>query len=410
MRMKLCLVVSVFLAAPVFAAAPFNKVPNALPGRYIAVLDADSPAAEHAQSMTRAANVSALHVYSHVLNGFSFSGTEQKALILSKLPGVSSVWEVPVSRETDTQVGVPDGIDRIDQRALPLNDTYTYTMYTTPVTIYIVDSGMDPRAEFGNRVISNINFSYNQNSSGQWVRDPNDYTDHGLPLNDFWHGTATAVVAAGAQNGVARFAKIANVRVLNSNGSGSADDIIAGINYVTQQRAARPAEKHVANASYTANFGTYVYPPFDTAYANSINSGVAWVFAAGNDNADACNYYPARLSVQHSGAMTVGASVPTTDAVASYSNQGTCVDIFAPAGVAWGDPGGTVAGGTSAAAPHVSGVFAIRWANAPTVNSSEIEGLIKGVGTAGALTSNVWPSSPNLLLYSLLPKRRAVGS
>jgi aqualysin 1 len=392
-----------------FAAASFNKVPNALPGRYVAVLDADSPAAEHAQSMTRAANVSALHVYSHVLNGFSFDGTEQKALVLSKLPGVSSVWEVPVSRGTDTQVGVPDGIDRIDQRDRPLNDTYTYTMYTTPVTIYIVDSGMDPRAEFGNRVISNINFSYNQNSSGQWVRDPNAYTDHGLPLNDFWHGTATAVVAAGAQNGVARFAKIANVRVLGDNGSGSADDIIAGVNYVTQQRAARPTEKHVANASYTLYFANQVYPPFDTAYANSINSGVAWVFAAGNANADACNYYPARLSVQYSGAMTVGASVPTTDAVAAYSNQGTCVDIFAPADVTWGDPGATVAGGTSAAAPHVSGVFAIRWANAPTANSSEIEGLIKGVGTVGALTSNVWPSSPNLLLYSLLPRRRSVG-
>lgn len=271
-------------------------------------------------------------------------------------------------------------------------------MHTVPVTIYLADTGMDPRPEFGNRVIANINFSTGLNG----LRNPNDYTDHGLRLDDVWHGTTTAVVAAGAQNGVAKWAKIANVRVL-TGAQGTYDDIVAGIDWITQQRLARPSEYHIGNASFG---GTAVYPPAEDAFRRSVGAGVAWIFGAANDSADACSYSPARLGRELSGAITVGAMNPANDTVYAYSNQGPCVEIFAPSEVEWGDPGGTVAGGTSAAAPHVAGVFAIRWAYATAAPASEIEGMIKGAATMDVL-KGLWTSSPNLLLHSLLPKRRS---
>jgi subtilisin family serine protease len=386
-----------------FAAAPLHKVNNPVPGRYIVTLKSDTPANSHAESLARSAGAELGHVFHIVLNGFAIVGTEQKALALTKLPGVEAVWEVPVARPTDTQFGAADGPDRIDQRNLPLNDTFVFSMYSTPTTIYMVDTGIDPRAEFGDRLTKNINFHRDANG----IRDPNNYTDYGLPLDDFYHGTSGAVIAAGGQNGIARFAKLANVRVCHS--LCAADDILAGIDWVTQQRQANPSELHIANASYTGKYLSY--PPTDAAYQASINAGVAWVFGAGNGDGvvgeDACQYYPARLAAQYSGAMSVGAASPNTDRVFNYSNQGPCVDIFAPGSTDWGIPNRT-ASGTSIAAPHVTGVFAVRWANAPTVTAGEIEGVIKGVGTPGVL-SNVWATSPNLLLYSLLPRRRAVG-
>jgi subtilisin family serine protease len=397
----------IFVCLAVFqdlAAAPLHKVSNAVPGRYIVVLDGATPASEHANAMAGDARGKLVHVYSDALNGFSVQMNEQAALALSKRPGVAAVWEVPPApRPADTQFGPPVGLDRIDQREMQLNGTYTYTMYTAaPVTIYVVDTGVDARAEFGSRLVSNINFS--TNAAG--VRDPNDYTDYGLPLNDVWHGTATAVLAAGAQNGVAKWAKIANVRVLAGTG-GTYDDVVAGINWVTQQRNARPTEFHVANASFGDQRAPYA--PADAAFRTSIAAGVAWVFSAGNDAIDACNFYPASLG-SLSGAITVGAmhAESTADVVTTYSNQGPCVDIYVPSEVEWGDPD-TIAGGTSAAAPHVAGVFAIRWAASTTSSSAEIEGLVKGLATTGTLT-NIWGTSNNLLLYSLRPKRRSVGS
>ena len=402
MRFMMWVGVSLF-AFDVLAAAPLHKVPNASPERYIVIMDDDKPAPEYADALAREVRGRLVHVYSTVLNGFSIKANEQAAQALTRRPGVRAVWEVPTARIADLQFGVPDGLDRIDQRETHLNDSYTYTMYTAPVTIYVLDTGVDPRAEFGTR-LTNINFTSDANGH----RDPNDYTDFGLPLNDVWHGTATAVVAAGAQNGVAKWAKIANVRVLRYD-TGTYDDIVAGIQWVTQQRNLRPSEFHIANASFGAMATGAPYAPADTAYRASIAAGVAWVFAAGNDAGNACNFYPANLS-SLSGAISVGAmhANGNADVVTGYSNQGPCVDIYAPSEVEWGDPD-TVAGGTSAAAPHVAGVFAIRWAASTTSSSGEIEGLVKGLATTGVLT-NIWGTSNNLLLYSLRPKRRSVGS
>jgi len=405
-RLISCLILCA-VTGPLFAAAPLHKFPGAVPGRYIITLDADHPSADHADFLTRSAGVTLVHTYETVLNGFSVRATEQKAQALTKMPGVEAVWEVPPARGTDIDYTAPKGLDRIDQRDLPLDNQYAYFMYTTPTRIYIVDTGVDPRTEFGSRLI--VNQNYWTNSSG--VRDPNDYTDGGLPLNDSWHGTPHAVISAGADNGISRFAKLVNVRVMKNAGDGSWDDIVAGVQFVTQQRNALPSEKHIANFSIGANWGNPFtgYQPAITAFAASINAGVAWIFSAGNDAIDGCKQFPAWMAYQYSGAMSVGASNPSTDAIFSYSNQGPCVDIYAPSSVEWGDTqNGSVATGTSAAAPHVTGVFANRWANAPTSSAGEIEGLIKGVGTPGKLTS-IWANSNNLLLYSLLPRRRPSG-
>lgn len=402
-----CLLICAF-ATPLFGAAPLHRVPGAVAGRYIVQLDEEHPSSDHAEAVARLAGVPVVHTYSLGFNGFSMRATEQKAQALTKVAGVAAVWEVPAVHLTTVVATSAKGLDRIDQRTDNLDGYYTYFTYTTPRTLYIVDSGMDPRpSELGTRVAYNVNFY--TTSSG--VRNPNDYTDHGLPLDDVWHGTATAVVAAGANFGVARSTslKIANVRVTAPAGFRSSwDDVQAGIQWVTAQRNARPTEKHIANLSlgskYDVNFDGYT--PVKLALQASLNAGVAWIFAAGNDKVDGCRFFPAWMASQYSGAISVGASFPETDVVLDESNQGPCVEIYAPSEVEWGDERyGTVAGGTSAAAPHVAGVFAERWGNAPTSSAGEIEGLIKGIATPGVLTG-LWPTSNNLLLYSLLPKRR----
>lgn len=409
--MQRLLLAIIFTIAPLaLADAPFHRVAGAVKDRYIVLLNADTPADRNAETLARSASGKVVHVYpplpGTLLNGFSMQATEQAARVMTKKQGVASVWEVPRVHTTGVQYGPPTGLDRIDQRDLPLNGTYTYTDLTspTPTTVYIADTGVDPRNEFGSR-LTNINFV-----TINGVRDPNNYTDGGLPLNDSWHGTATAMIAAGDNYGIARFATIANVRVLGGNeGGGTYDDVVAGTRWITEQALVRPTERHVANAS----FAGAVYAPAETAFRDGVAAGVAWVFAAGNtpmNNADACLNSPARLGVQLSGAITVGAMFPGSDAAAPFSSQGSCVEIFAPTEVEWGteaDTQGTVAGGTSAAAPHVAGVFAIRLAGSTGTNAEQ-EGIIKGAATPDRLT-NLWGTSPNLILYSLLPKRRATG-
>lgn len=392
------------------AAAPLHKVPGAVKDRYIVLLSKDTPADAHAESLVRSANAKLVHVYAPLpatsLNGFSMLATQQAAQAMTHKPGVESVWEVPTVRVTGVQYGPPQGLDRIDQRDLPLNGSYSYSLFSTPTTIYIADTGVDPRADLGSRLVANINFV--TDTSG--VRDPNDYTDHGLPLNDRWHGTPSAVIAAGTNYGVAKFANIANVRVISGFfGVGTYDDVVAGVQWITQQAIARPAERHVANASFAGG----PYEPSETAFRDGVAAGVGWVFAAGNigpQDADACNNSPARLGPALSGAITVGAMRPTTDSVDPESSQGSCVEIFAPTLVEWGtatETDGTVAAGTSAAAPHVAGVFALRLAGSTGTNAEQ-EGVMKGAGTPDRLT-NLATGSPNLLLYSLLPKRRSSG-
>ena len=230
------------------------------------------------------------------------------------------------------------GLDRIDQRSLPLNNTYTYNATGAGVKAYIIDTGIrTTHTQFGGRAIDGF-----------------DAIDSALPAADCnGHGTHVAGTVGGTTYGVAKGVTLVAVRVLDCNGSGSTSGVIAGINWVTGNHAAgAPA---VANMS----LGGGASSALDKAVRNSIADGVTYALAAGNDNTNACNQSPARTAE----ALTVG-STTSSDARSSFSNFGTCVDLFAPGSSitsAWNtnDTATNTISGTSMATPHVAGAAAL---------------------------------------------------
>ncbi|KPC95413.1 serine protease, partial [Streptomyces sp. NRRL F-6602] len=195
------------------------------------------------------------------------------------------------------------GLDRIDQASLPLDSKYTYPDKAGEgVTAYIIDTGVRiSHSDFGGRAANGYDAVDNDNVA----QDGNG------------HGTHVAGTVAGSAYGVAKKAKIVGVRVLNNAGSGTTAQVVAGIDWVTQN-AVKPA---VANMS----LGGGADAALDQAVRNSIASGVTYGVAAGNENQNAGNVSPARVTE----AITVG-STTNTDARSSFSNWGTVVDIFAP--------------------------------------------------------------------------------
>ena len=252
--------------------------------------------------------------------------------------GVADVWPDRRVSVGTTQSDAPWGLDRIDQSSLPLNGTFTYDSDGTGVTAYVVDTGVrGTHQDFGGRVDSG------------W----NGTTDAGNGDSDCnGHGTHVAGTVAGTTYGVAKKATIVPVRVLECSGSGYNSTIISGINWIISNHSAGvPA---VINMSLGSSGDSSV----DTAVASAVADGIVTVVAAGNDNADACGYSPARAP----SAITVGA-LTKTDEKASYSNHGSCLDIWAPGSEILSadysaDTGGRTLNGTSMASPHVAGAAA----------------------------------------------------
>ncbi len=360
-----------------------NKVQN----EYIVVLEdwATQPSGENsfapfvASDMAQAFGGKIKHVYKHALQGFSVELTEAAAEALSKDPRVKFIEENGIVRASTTQSNPPWGLDRIDQRNLPLNAQYNYTPTGAGVHAYIIDTGIRAsHTQFGGRANGN---GFTAINDGNGTNDCNG------------HGTHVAGTVGGSTYGVAKGVTLHAVRVLDCGGNGTDATVIQGVDWVAANRIT-PA---VANMSLGGGASTAL----DNAINNLINSGVTTVVAAGNENQNACNVSPARVP----NALTIG-STTSTDARSSFSNWGTCVDIFAPGSSilsAWytSNTATNTISGTSMASPHAAGVAALYLQNNPSASPATVNGQIISTATTGVLTG-IGTGSPNRLLYSLL--------
>src|SRR5262245_6150214 len=376
---------AVFLSSPVRSQKKDKLRRNAhkIENNYIVVLD-DSVVGERgtfsiapyiASEMADNHRGKLKHVYQNALNGFAVEMSPEDAEALSQDYRVKFVEEDGIVTADVTQNNPPWGLDRIDQRNRPLSATYTYNFTGSGVRAYVIDTGIrTTHTQFGTRA-SNVFDAF-----GGTGADCNGHVTH------------VAGTSGGSTDAVAKSALLRGVRVLDCNGSGSNSGVIAGVDWVRNNRIA-PA---VANMS----LGGGISSALDTAVNNLSNAGVPVAVAAGNSNANACNSSPARAA----NAITVG-STTTTDARSSFSNFGTCLDLFAPgSGIlsAWFSSNTATAtlSGTSMASPHVAGVAALYKGANPSASSTTVRNAIVNNATTNVIT-NVGTGSPNRLLYSL---------
>ncbi len=370
-------IIAMVMVPAVAQAAPRSEpaIGSIVPGRYIVtVADSARPAA-----VAHGRGVVPEVVMTHAINGFVATLTPAQVARLNADPNVNSIEPDRVVGITATQANATWGLDRIDQASLPLNTQYVYNATGTGVTAYIIDTGiLRTHVEFGSRV--GVGYSA--------VKDRYKTSD----CNG--HGTHVAGTVGGTTYGVAKGVTLIPVRVLNCRGSGTTSGVIAGINWVI--------ENHAANVPAVANMslGGGASSSLDAAVANAVADGVTFVVAAGNSNADACAYSPARAP----SAITVGATT-STDARASYSNYGSCLDIFAPGTAitsAWytSTTATNTISGTSMAAPHVAGVAALLLETDTAATPATITSRLLAQATPGKVT-NPGVGSPNLLLKSI---------
>jgi subtilisin family serine protease len=361
----------------------FLKVSNPIPNEYIVVLK-DPPSgvpvpkvADVSANLVARYGGSSFFVYETALRGFASKMSEEQAKAMSKDPQVSYVQENNVMQISGNQADATWGLDRIDQRDLPLNKTYNYSSSGAGVNAYIIDTGIRiTHREFGGRA----KHAFDAVNDGQ-----NGNDCHG-------HGTHVAGTVGGATFGVAKNVDLHAIRVLSCQGYGSTAGVVAGVDWVTQNRVL-PA---VANMS----LGGGEDQALDDAVRRSIAAGVTYVLAAGNENRSACLGSPSRVAE----AITVGATTDA-DARASFSNYGPCVDVFAPGyniTSSWvdSDSSSHTISGTSMASPHVAGLAALylerNTSSAPAaVSAALVEGATGGkVFNPGACTTDKLAYSP----------------
>ncbi|HEU4547996.1 MAG TPA: S8 family serine peptidase, partial [Microlunatus sp.] len=315
--------------------------------------------------------------------GFSAELTPAQVAEVRADPRVETV--VPDARvhATGNQLSPPWGLDRIDQRSLPLDRGYGYLQTGAGVTAFVIDTGIRAtHTQFGGRV-----------SGGR------DFVDDDANANDCaGHGTHVAGLIGGRTFGVAKGIALVPVRVLDCFGDGYTSDVIAGVDWVVQHKPAGPS---LINLS----LGGGVSSQLDAAVSAATDAGITVVVAAGNEDADACLVSPARTP----SAITVAAS-DRHDQRAFFSNYGRCVDLFAPglditSAYATSDTATLVESGTSMAAPHVAGIVARMLQTSPGLTPAEVTAQLRSTATTGRITDRM--GSPDLLAYVAGPPRRS---
>lgn len=349
--------------------------------RYTDTADVSSKAAE-----LQAHGVSVKKTFNHALKAAVVTATPAQAADLAHSDRVASVDRDTPVHISDTQPNAPWGLDRTDQRTLPVSGSYTPPSSGTGVAVYVVDTGvLSTHQDFGGRVTAGYN-AVNVGTTG---------TDDGKGTSDCnGHGTHVSGIAAGSQYGMAKSATIVPVRVLDCSGGGYSSDVIVGLDWMVQDYQAHPGRPAVANLSLSGDPDANL----DAAVQNAIDKGITVTLAAGNSSADACTRSPARVQA----ALTVAAS-DTTDHQAFFSNYGPCVDLYAPGVQITSDwntstTATAVLQGTSMAAPHVAGAATMLLAAHPSWSPAQVASSLTASATAGTIQS-AGAGTPNRLLY-----------
>jgi subtilisin family serine protease len=382
-------VVSFLVASPPAEAAPS--------GRYIVTISSGSGSV--ANALARLVRVAGggrvVQTYEHALQGGVVELSPGAARVLGALPGVTAVEPDGVmSLSITNQTNPPSyGINRIDQRNLPLDGVYAYTSTGSGVKVYVIDTGIRAtHSTFGGRAIAGANTV----DSSPSTQDCNG------------HGTHVAGTVGGSSFGVAKSVMLVSVRVFGCSNSTLVSAIVAGVDWVVGDHL--PGQPAVANLSLGGGASTTL----DSAVRRMIADGVTTVMAAGNDGGNGC-------STTSPGRVTEGITTGATDASdnrASFSNYGSCVDLHAPgvsivsAGAA-SDTASATMSGTSMATPHVAGAAARYLSRNTTASPAQVQtalvssstpGVVRGIKATCTFIDQLFGScgtvgTPNRLLY-----------